>query len=106
LAPRPSAARRGYDGRWRAYRLAFLSSNPWCDYHLRRGRRIRATVVDHRLPHRGDRRLFWDPANHQALCRECHDRLKHVEEHSGYRPGCDVHGVPVDPNHHWNGATQ
>ena len=28
--------------------------------------------VDHRIPHRGDLELFWDPANLQALCKTCH----------------------------------
>jgi 5-methylcytosine-specific restriction protein A len=31
-------------------------------------------VVDHIKPHKGDRGLFWELANHQALCKRCHDR--------------------------------
>ena len=33
-----------------------------------------ATVVDHVIPHRGDRKLFWDEQNWQPLCKECHDK--------------------------------
>lgn len=33
-----------------------------------------ATVVDHVRPHRGDRRLFWDRTNWQALCAPCHNK--------------------------------
>ena len=32
-----------------------------------------ASVVDHIKPHKGDYDLFWDEANHQALCKRCHD---------------------------------
>ncbi len=28
---RGSSARRGYDGRWRKYRIAFLDSHPLCE---------------------------------------------------------------------------
>ncbi|WP_040619343.1 HNH endonuclease [Rhodovulum sp. PH10] len=39
-----------------------------------------ARVCDHVEPHRGDERLFWDAANLQTLCKDCHDRLKQSEE--------------------------
>lgn len=44
------------------------------------GRYVRATVVDHIKPHRGDQRLFWDEDNWQALCKECHDRKTLTED--------------------------
>ncbi len=37
-------------------------------------------VADHRTPHRGDPALFWDEANLQTLCKDCHDRDKQREE--------------------------
>jgi hypothetical protein len=37
------------------------------------GKLTPATVVDHIVPHRGDRRLFWDKTNWQPLCKRCHD---------------------------------
>ena len=32
-----------------------------------------ATVVDHVIPHRGNKQLFWDEKNWQPLCKSCHD---------------------------------
>lgn len=41
-------------------------------------------VCDHKVPHRGDDRLFWCEANLQTLCKPCHDRVKQAEErHAG-----------------------
>lgn len=40
-------------------------------------------VADHRVPHRGDERLFWDEANLQCLCKLCHDSAKQSEERRG-----------------------
>lgn len=39
-----------------------------------------ANVVDHIKPHRGDKVLFWDSANWQPLCKECHDRKTATED--------------------------
>jgi 5-methylcytosine-specific restriction protein A len=47
--------------------------NPWCVECSLNGKSVLATVVDHIRPHRGDRRLFWDRANWQGLCKRCHD---------------------------------
>lgn len=61
-----------------------------------------ATDVDHIEQHGGDQGLFWDPENHQSLCGNCHDSFKSQIERSGFVPGCDEHGIPLDPNHPWN----
>lgn len=72
---RGSAHRRGYDKRWRKARKDFLQEHPLCELECaREGRLTPATVVDHKIPHRGDDRLFWDRANWQAACKPCHDR--------------------------------
>lgn len=65
---RPSARARGYDQRWRQARARFLREHPRCE-----NCGAPATVVDHIVPHRQDRRLFWDAANWQALCTRCHN---------------------------------
>ena len=44
------------------------------------GKYTRATVVDHIIPHRGDRILFWDQNNWQPLCKPCHDRKTGEED--------------------------
>lgn len=72
-AERPTACRRGYDRRWRQARAQWLADHPLCDDCERQGRTTVATVVDHRVPHRGDRVLFWDRANWQSLCMRCHN---------------------------------
>ena len=41
------------------------------------------TVVDHRIPHKGDQTLFWDTNNWQTLCKSHHDGDKQVIEKSG-----------------------
>lgn len=46
--------------------------------------------------------LFFDGTNLQSLCKLCHDSAKQREEKSGVVVGCDVNGLPIDPNHHWN----
>jgi hypothetical protein len=60
---RPSAARRGYGPRWRQARAEFLALHPLCAACRAQGRLVSTTVVDHIVPHRGDKRLFWDESN-------------------------------------------
>ena len=109
---RPSAARQGYDGRWRKARAQYLAEHPWCTHCLAEGRLTRATVVDHIVPHRGDRQLFWDERRWSACCKRHHDS-KTVGDGRWGRPsageakprrvfGCDVNGMPLDPEHPWN----
>ncbi len=77
---RGTAAQRGYDARWRRYREMYLRQHPLCVECQKEGRLTPATVVDHIVPHKGDRRLFWDPENHQALCKRCHDKKTAKED--------------------------
>ena len=98
---RLSSAARGYGPEWRRESRAWLKRHPWCEYHLGLGRQVRATIVDHRVPHRGKSWLFWDRANWQALCKGCHDAAKQREERAGRVIGCDERGIPRDPHHHW-----
>ena len=51
-----------------------LLHEPFCRECARRGMRTPATVVDHIRPHRGDWAMFVDKANHQSMCKSCHDR--------------------------------
>lgn len=96
-----TTAERGYGGRWQKARATFLQRHPLCCYCQSQGRVTAATVVDHKVPHRGDQALFWDRCNWQSLCAKCHSSIKQQLEKSGALPGCDVTGAPVDPNHHW-----
>lgn len=72
---RGSAASRGYDSRWERARKHFLREHPLCAECEKEDRVTAATVVDHIIPHKGDRALFWDSENNwQALCKTHHDR--------------------------------
>ena len=68
-----SAAERGYGSRWNKARKRFLKKHPLCVECQREGRYVKATVVDHVKPHRGDPKLFWDQDNWQPLCKHHHD---------------------------------
>lgn len=74
LYERKSAGKRGYDSRWRKARARILKANPLCVECLKDDKLIEATVVDHIIPHRGDKKLFWDEGNWQVLCKSCHDK--------------------------------
>jgi 5-methylcytosine-specific restriction protein A len=51
-----------------------------CEEH---GEDTAATVVDHIIPHKGDKRLFWDIKNWQPLCASCHG-IKTAKEDGGF----------------------
>ncbi|TPM61098.1 HNH endonuclease [Mesorhizobium sp. B2-2-4] len=74
-ARRPSARERGYDAKWDRERAAYLYLHNTC---RKCGRE--ATTVDHIIPHRGDRSLFWNRSNWQPLCTSCHNSVKQRQE--------------------------
>ena len=80
---RGSAASRGYDTRWRKARALYLSRHQLCAECRRQGRTVAASVVDHIRPHKGNRTIFWDERNWQALCKRCHD-AKTAREDGGF----------------------
>jgi 5-methylcytosine-specific restriction protein A len=80
---RESAAARGYDHRWRRYAKRFLKLHPLCAECEKRGETTAAEVVDHLIPHKGNMILFWDPTNHQPLCKRDHD-VKTAREDGGF----------------------
>lgn len=65
---RGSSFDRGYDAKWQRNRKYFLRDNPLCVDCLKEGRTTPATDVDHIKPHRGNKELFDDVDNWQALC--------------------------------------
>ncbi len=82
-----SAASRGYSYKWREVSKKFLTQHPLCVVCERQGVVKAATCVDHIIPHRGDQKLFWDQANWQSLCQECHSRKTAAQDGGfGNRP--------------------
>lgn len=80
---RPSAYRRGYNTAWRKASKGYLTQHPFCIRCLSKGIHTPATVVDHIKPHKGNKTLFWDSSNWQALCKRCHD-IKTATEDGGF----------------------
>lgn len=99
---RRKTAERGYGGKWQRERLRFLDDNPICERCDAEGRATPATVVNHRTPHRGNQKLFWDRKNWESACERHHNSDIQREERSGIRKGHDASGRPIDPAHPWN----
>lgn len=91
-----------YGYAWQKYRKQYLRQNPLCAECAKLGKVTAATVIDHIQKHNNDLSLFWDEANHQPLCANCHNSWKQSLEKSGVSRGCDVNGIPLDKNHFWN----
>src|SRR5262245_10050482 len=85
--PRPSARERGYTWQWEKARAAYLAAYPLCAQCQSEGRLVAATVVDHKVPHKGNYALFWMENNLQSLCKLCHDR-KTAREDGGFGHTC------------------
>lgn len=77
---RPNSTKRLYDADWRRARAAFLIQNPFCEECKKDKQLTPATVVDHRIPHKGNRALFWDKSNWQSLCKPHHDHKTATED--------------------------
>lgn len=81
---RGTSSQRGYGDRWKKARATYLRSHPLCVTCKAAGLLEPATVVDHKIPHKGDQELFWNQENWQVLCKPCHDR-KTAAEDGGWR---------------------
>ncbi|KKO71830.1 HNH endonuclease [Kerstersia gyiorum] len=97
-----TSTQRGYGYKWQQARAEYLAAHPHCvmcladlgmtdlqpaDVIVRCAQRALpepvATVVDHIVPHQGDRHLFWRRSNWQALCTRHHNRDKQRIERGG-----------------------
>lgn len=85
---------------WQRLRAQVLAEEPLCRDCAARGLVTPATDVDH-MDNNGDNNAR---TNLAPLCHSCHS-IKTAED-MGKRTtrGCDVNGIPLDPNHHWNRA--
>lgn len=84
---RGSSASRGYGYRWRQARAAYLSEHPLCCLCSKQGLVSAANVVDHIIPHKGDKIYFWDQDNWQSLCAPCHNQKTATEDGGWGRVG-------------------
>jgi 5-methylcytosine-specific restriction enzyme A len=75
----PSRSRHYNTAAWRRLRRAYLAAHPICECGCNRA----ATVVDHKMPHNGDRELLMSWDNLQAMTKPCHDR-KTAERDGGF----------------------
>ena len=89
---------------WLKGRLSHLAQHPLCEPCKARGRLTAATVVNHRIPHKGDVTLFNDRANWQSTCAPCHDGAIQSEERIGYSNEVGADGWPMDERHPSNRA--
>jgi len=76
---RPSSNARGYGARWQRTAALHLAQHPLC---------VRcnglASLVDHIRAVQGEDDVgFFDPDNHQALCRRCHAVKTHADRRAG-----------------------
>ena len=74
-----SPSKRGYNRKWKQARLRHLAKHPFCveceeKGILNNGLPGHPNHVDHIIPHRGNKKLFWDKNNWQTLCENHHNR--------------------------------
>ena len=64
-----------YGAKWRKAREFYLIKHPFCvECEKDSGRLVRADVLDHIVPHKGDVKKFWDRSNWQGLCTRHHNK--------------------------------
>lgn len=83
---------------WRKLRALVLSEKPLCEHCERRGWIVQATDVDHKDndPSNNDR------DNLASLCHSCHSHKTMASMGCNVYMGCDLNGMPLDPDHPWN----
>lgn len=95
---RPSPRQRGYTPAWDKAAKAHLARHPLCAYCEARGKVTAAVCVDHMIPHRNDKALFWDTSNWRSACAACHSAKTFGGEKI---KGADRHGYSIDPSDPW-----
>lgn len=80
-----SSSERGYGWKWQQARKLFLQEHPLCVMCEAAGLVVAANVVDHKIPHEGDQKLFWSRSNWQSLCTPCHSGEKQRQENRDAR---------------------
>lgn len=88
---------------WKSLRALKLQASPWCEPCDRRGIRVKANTVDHRVSINRGGPAFPALTGLMSMCPACHNtKTKAVDVKGGSGlafPGCDASGMPVDPDH-------
>lgn len=82
---------------WRKLRAQVLAEQPLCPECEARGELIPALEVHHKNDNPDDN----SRDNLVGLCRPCHSRHTAADMGKRVNYGCDVDGVPLDPDHPW-----
>ncbi len=107
---RKSSDERGYDSAWRKVRAIKVKKSPVCERCLKRGvyvpievkRGGHYGVVHHIKSVEEYPELRLKLSNLESLCFECHEA-----EHGRLMiTGCDLDGMPLNPEHRWNKEIQ
>ena len=80
---RDQKSKRLYNYRWAKASRAYLNNNPLCVECKKNNKITPARVTDHIVPHKGNKKIFWDRSNWQPLCDSCHSR-KTAKEDGGF----------------------
>ena len=75
-ANRDGPRKRGYSFSWQRETEEFRRDNPLCIGCMAMGLQTRTTVIDHIIPHKGDKLLFWNKNNWQPACNWHHTAIK------------------------------
>jgi len=89
--------------RWQRLRLAKLSEAPLCETCARRSRHVIAEHVDHVVAMNRGGHAFPAMDGLRSLCPPCHSIKTNALDRAGGKgvaiKGCDVNGLPLDPDH-------
>ncbi len=89
--------------RWQRLRKAKLSESPLCETCERRGQKVEAQHVDHIIAIAAGGPAFPSMEGLRALCGSCHSIKTNALDRAGGKgvaiKGCDVDGLPLDPDH-------
>lgn len=80
--------------RWQRIRSQQLLAQPLCERCLLQEIVEPATVVHHKVPHRGDEHRFWN-GPFESLCKPHHDREGKLEDHGKTPIAFGPDGWPV-----------
>ena len=88
--------------RWQRLRRFKLQRHPLCEACLQLGHIVPAVAVDHRTPINAGGDPYPEIDKLASLCEPCHNcksRSEQLGKDNWLHKGCDVFGMPLDPNH-------